>query len=354
MGNRKKLRILIGFMKDKASIIKATLSTKRNTSAIHRKILQATTHGECAPPSDHRVTTILSLGHGSHLAVRASIETLMDRLRATHDATVALKSLFIIHNILSKGSFILQQQLSIYLSCGGYNSLNLSNFRDDLDPETWELSSWVRWYANILEQTLMVTRVLEYCFSSSSSSTKKVEDKEKVLSSSDLLNETDILVQYVAQICNAPDSLHLQSHRFVYEVIRLVSEDYRLIQREIFIRVTKTGERMRSLNIVELTQFQSSLNKFEDCKQRLGLLFANRVKNDGLWDLISETKSKVLVVINEKKEEERLAKIKRNESTELTRFRERFPQSGQMFWFTSTGGGWLALDWVSLTVSTVG
>lgn len=270
----------------------------------------------------------------------------MDRLHGTRDTFVALKCLYTIHNIITKDSFILKDQLSIFPTLGGRNFLNLSEFHDDSDPESWELSAWIRWYATVLEQNLTVSRVLGYHLSSSDSKKNHKDKEEKIfaLLSSDLLIEIDALVGFVQEISNVPNSLHLQRNNLVYEIVRLVSEDYRLIQREISLRVVELDERMTSLSVDQLTLFMSALKKFEDCKERLSLLFVNRKKNDGLWHLIGETKMKIETMMNKKAEEMALVRImKRDETREWSR---------QPFRFTSDGS-WLGLDRVSLTVSTV-
>ncbi|XVE95239.1 hypothetical protein REPUB_Repub02eG0079000 [Reevesia pubescens] len=303
MGYRKKLRIVLGIMKDKGSLIKTILSTKHHKSSVHRVILRATTHGSSAPPPDHRITAVISLGHGSSATACACIQALMDRLHRTSNASVALKCLYTIHNIIGKGSFILKDQLSIYPCFGGRNFLNLSMFRDDSDTETWELSTWVRWYTEILEQNLMVSRVLGYQLNSSRAkidSNKK--DKILGLSNSDLLNEIDVLVDFADQVGNPPDSLYLQRKSLVYEVVRLVSEDYRLVQREIYVRVAELGVRMMSLSFSEWNQSLNSLNRLEDCKERISLLLVNRNRNDDLWDLIKENKVNLVGMMKEKKE----------------------------------------------------
>ncbi|KAH7511580.1 hypothetical protein ACOSP7_010214 [Xanthoceras sorbifolium] len=339
MGHLKNLRIVLGIFKDKASLIKTTLSTKRRTSSIHRAIVRATTHGVSSPSPDKRIVSVLSLGHGTRHKAGACIGALMERLHGTHNAFVALKCLFIVHNIISRGSFILKDQLSIYPSSGGRNFLNLSMFRDNSDPETWELSSWVRWYADVLEQNLTVSRVLGYYLSSSKGKKKDNDKEDKVLAllNSDLLREMDVLVGFVEEICNAPSSLHLQTKNLVYEIVRLVSEDYRFIQREIFIRIVELGDRMTSLSVGGLTQFLTAMKRFEDCKERLSLLFVNRKKNDALWDLVNETKTNIQAAVNKKLQEKTVVNIRKRD--ELIRF--------------ASADGWLGLDRVSLAVATV-
>ncbi|KAJ6398763.1 hypothetical protein OIU77_019521 [Salix suchowensis] len=318
MGHRKKLKTVIGILKGLTSIIKATLSTKSNTKT-HTAVLRATTaRNSSSPPSDDRIAAVLSLGRGSRLTACSVIEALMDRLHGTKNPSVALKCLFTIHSILKKGSFILKDQLSFYPSFGGRNFLNMSKFRQDSDPERWELASWVR------------------CKNS-----KDREDKASALLDEDLLGELDALAGFVEVICEAPDSLHLQRNNLVYAVIRYVGEDYRVVQREILIRVVELRDRMENLTFNELTRLLSSLKRFEDCRERLRLLFVNRARNDALWELICGTKLKIIEMVREMGELKSLVKMERtDDSGELSRLRERFGVLRQVVRFNSGGRWW--------------
>ncbi|KAG6626387.1 putative clathrin assembly protein At4g40080 [Carya illinoinensis] len=352
MSGLKKLRNLIDILKDKASLIKATLST----SSVNVAVLLATTHDPSSPPSEKRVAAVLTLGNGSRLTACSCIDAIMARLHDTHSAPVAIKCLFTIHNIITRGSFILNDQLSFYPSSGGRNFLNLSTFRDGSGAEMWELSSWVRWYAGLVEQNLMVSKVLGYYFCSSSGTNNDKSKEERFLTflDSDLSRELDVLVDFAERICEVPDSLHLQRNDLVYEVVRMVSEDYRLVQLEIFLRVSELWDRTENLSDGDLTQMRNSLQRFQDCKERLLLLFANRKRNDRMWDLVSETKMK-LITTREKREGLRLVTMagpRIGESmNQSTRFRKPLmaAESGNLFFFGSGGG---AL--VPLAVSTVG
>lgn len=179
----------------------------------------------------------------------------------------------------------------------------------------------------------MVSKVLGHFMCSSRRANNK-EDTALTFSNSDLSRELDVLVDFAEQIGEAPESLHLQRNDLVYEVVRMVSEDYRLVQSEIFLRVVELGNRVENLNYDELTHVLNALKRFEDCKERLLLLFVNRKKNDGLWDLISETKVKLLKMI-QKIDEMRLVMVRMGRrdvaGSESTRFRNPFAQSGKLF-----------------------
>ncbi|GLT74417.1 hypothetical protein SLA2020_462180 [Shorea laevis] len=344
MGYRRKLRIVIGIFKDKASLIKTTLSTKHHASSVRRVVIRATSHGAPVVTSDNRIAAVLSLGQGSRATASVCIQALMDRLHGTKNATVALKCLYTVHNAIAKGSFILKDQLSVYPSSGGRNFLNMSRFRDDSDHENWEISSWVRWYAGVLEQNLMVSRLLGHHLCSPPGAKDDKRGKVSVLSNLDILNDVDVLVGFVEQIGNVPESLHLRRNSLVFEAVRLVREDYRSVQREIWIRVGELGERMVSLSGGELIRFLGCLKRTEDCKEKLSSLFGNRKMNEELWELIRDTKINLEEMMEEKRKG-KVPAITEDNSGELTRF-------GRLL-RSASGGGWLSTNRMPLTVSTI-
>ena len=146
MGRITILRDLIGIIKDKASQSKAALVSNPKTLSLHLALLRATTHDPFTSPDPRHLAALLSFGHSSRATASTAIEALMDRLQTTRDASVAIKCLITVHHIIKRGSFILQDQLSVFPFTGGRNYLKLSNFRDNTTPLTWELSSLVRWY----------------------------------------------------------------------------------------------------------------------------------------------------------------------------------------------------------------
>ncbi|XP_009373452.2 putative clathrin assembly protein At4g40080 [Pyrus x bretschneideri] len=336
----------IGILKDKASILKATLCINGRVS-VHLAVLRATTHDPSRPPSETRIASVLALGLSSRLTACACIEALMDRLHVTRSAFVALKCLLTIHNIISRGSFILKDQLAYYPCFGGYNFLNLSMFCDNSDLCMLEYSSWVRWYAGVIEQNLMVSRAIGYYLNSTKTDGNKRDKEEKALAllDSDLAMEIEVLVEFVVRICDAPDSLELQKNNLVYEVVRAAGEDYRSIQREIVVRVKEVGDRIDSvegLSSDELTRLIDALERLESCKGKLMLLFVNRKRNDGLWELVKETKAR-LVEMQEKREEKRVVVFMgRNESAESTQCWNPFLEPGQLLLLPS-GGAWVGL-----------
>ncbi|KAK4793348.1 hypothetical protein SAY86_023783 [Trapa natans] len=295
------LRSLSGILKDRASLAKASLYSKTRSN-VHSTIIRATTHGATAAPKEYCLDALLSLGVRSHITAAMCIGALMDRLHKTRNAFVALKCLFAVHNVISRGCLALKDELSVFPSRGGHNFLKLSGFRDGFDDETFEYSSWVRWYAEFLEQTMIAARVMGYFLSPFSSSTtgtlrRKREVRIRESRSSELYEEIDLLVDLVAVICSCPESVHLQSHDLVYEIVSLVLEDYRAIRHGIQSRLIELERRTPESpagTAETVARMLSALNKLEGCREKLFVLFVNKANNDGLWELIPRMKRKLI------------------------------------------------------------
>ncbi|XVF61545.1 hypothetical protein PTKIN_Ptkin08bG0138300 [Pterospermum kingtungense] len=296
MGRITILRDFIGIIKDKASQSKAALLSNPKTLSLHLAILRATTHDPFTPPDPRHLAALLSFGHGSRATAATAIEALMDRLQITRDACVAIKCLITVHHIIKRGSFILQDQLSVYPSSGGRNYLKLSNFRDNTTPLTWELSSWVRWYALYLENLLSTSRVLGFFLCSTSSSVDKDEEEDKVSSliNSELLKETNSLVNLLEKICKRPNSLHANGNILVDEVVGLVGEDYLSSIAEVSTRVSEFRERLSCLSFADSVELVCALKRLEDCKERLlELSHRKKVLIESVWCSINEIKDQV-------------------------------------------------------------
>ncbi|KAF3439233.1 hypothetical protein FNV43_RR17508 [Rhamnella rubrinervis] len=332
MGRITKLRDLMGVIKDKASQSKAAILSKPNAHSLNLALLRATTHDPLTPPNPKHLQTLLSFGHSSRATASSAIEALMDRLHNTHDSSVALKCLIAVHYIIKRGSFILQDQLSVYPSAGGRNYLKLSDFRDTSTPTTWELSSWIRWYAEYIENLLCTSRVLGFFLGSFSSTEDKDKEEERVsaLMNSDLIKETESLVSLLEQTCRQPESLHLSGNKLVGEIRGLVGEDHLSAMNELSIRVNEFGERQSCLSFGDSVELVCALKRLEDCKERL--LWSSPVKKDvaeGFWDSIIEIKERV-----GKERENKLVK-KTERLSDSARFGERVLRSGDSVRFAS-------------------
>ncbi|XP_042503637.1 putative clathrin assembly protein At2g01600 [Macadamia integrifolia] len=124
-------------------------------------IVKATNHVEC-PPKERHIRKILSAT--SVIRPRADvaycIHALSRRLAKTHNWTVALKTLIVIHRLLREGDPTFREELLNFSQRG--RILQISNFKDDSSPVAWDCSAWVRTYALFLEERLECFRVLKY------------------------------------------------------------------------------------------------------------------------------------------------------------------------------------------------
>ncbi|XP_054820848.1 putative clathrin assembly protein At4g40080 isoform X1 [Prosopis cineraria] len=277
-----KLKNLIGVMKDKASQGKAALLSKRATLSL----LRATSHDSFTPPTPKHLSTLLSLGDGSRAAAAPAIELLMDRLQKTHNSAVALKCLIAVHHIIKHGTFILQDQLSVYPASGGRNYLKLSNFRDNSSSISWELSSWVRWYAQYTEQLLCTSRALGFFLGSNSSSDAESQgERVSGLMNADLLGETDALVALIDEIGRKPDCESTKGNRLVEEIENLVGEDWISIMKEVRVRVKEFRERLGCLSFGEAVELVYELKRMEESKG-----MRRMVAEQSFWDFVREVK----------------------------------------------------------------
>ncbi|PHU20426.1 hypothetical protein BC332_11577 [Capsicum chinense] len=321
MSSKGKLRDIIGILKDKASLIKANLSTKRSISSIQVTVIRATTHASASPPRNHRISAIISAGDHSLPTIYACINAIMDRLHSTNNPYVALKCLLIFHNIMAKGSLLYKDHASFSPSSGGHNSLNLSGFYDKSDVETRQLSSWVRWYANVLERNMITSRTLGSYISPSSRLSinfdKIASHKENNTGFSNSVTELESLVCMVEGICDAPESQYCQKIDLVHEIMILVAEDYRSTQYHILIRLVELTGRVSRLSYLDLSELILCLTRLEGCRKKLNELFIRR-KNDLFWEMVSQKKMEMEKVKHERERQSFLLWNVDENSAELT------------------------------------
>lgn len=125
----------------------------------------------------------------------------------------------------------------------------------------------------------------------------KVERVSSLLNSG-LLIEMNALVGIIEEICRIPNSLDLQRNDLVYEAMRLVGEDYRLIQQEIFVRLCEFEDREGELSYGESVELGMLLKRLVGCKERLKEVLMKK-RNDAFWDSICRIQKKVVVTKGE-------------------------------------------------------
>ncbi|CAI0394223.1 unnamed protein product [Linum tenue] len=159
-GSQKTIRKAIGALKDttKVGLVKVNSEYK----GIDVAIVKATSHDVVLPKEKHIRTIFSALSATSPRAdVTRCIHRLIKRLSKTHNWTVALKTLLIIHRAIRETDYNFPEELISY-SRGSNLMLNLSHFRDVSTPEAWDYSAWIRCYALYLEERLECYRVMKY------------------------------------------------------------------------------------------------------------------------------------------------------------------------------------------------
>ncbi|KAI3462103.1 hypothetical protein Pfo_018766 [Paulownia fortunei] len=310
MGRITTFRDLVGLIKDKASLSKAALLSNPNALTLRLAVLRATTHSPPAPPDDHHLSTLLFLGDSSRATASTIITALVDRLHRTGNCVVALKCLLIIHHIIKRGPFILQDQLSIFPATGGYNYLKLSAFRDGATAATWALSAWVRW-------------VLGYFLCSSSCSMVKENQEQRISSflNVDLIKDVDSLVLLIEEICKLPDSLLVEGNIIVKDIMGLLSNDYLTSVNEVLSRLGELKERLSCLSFGDSVELVCALKRLEDCKERISDLYVMRKPStEMLWVLVQELKDGVGMLKVCKKGGKFLSLGRREKASESARF----------------------------------
>ncbi|KAK3043734.1 hypothetical protein RJ639_001930 [Escallonia herrerae] len=145
------IRKAIGAMKDQTSIGIAKVASNM-APELEVAIVKATSHDD-DPAGEKYVREILQLTSVSRGYVGACVVAVSRRLGKTRDWIVALKSLMLIHRLLSDGDLIFQQEI-MYATRRGTRLLNMSDFRDEAHSSSWDHSAFVRTYALYLDQKL--------------------------------------------------------------------------------------------------------------------------------------------------------------------------------------------------------
>lgn len=355
MGHSKNLKNLHSILKDKAKIIKAKFSiTNHTTTSIQIAVLRATTRATRSPPHDHLISSLVSLSHTTRHSASACVSTIINRLHHHHEPNtyVTLKCLITLHYMITSGSFVLKEQILFHtVSNTDLGFLNLTRFVDNTDMQSREFSLWAQWYACFLESNLSTSIVLGCHLSLSKLEIDKKKEKLKFSLFIDLFKEVKSLVSTIEEICKAPKSLHCQTNDIVYEVMRLVGEDYRMIQYHTIIRLTELNERIQNFSTNELTELTRYLERLVSCKARLTELFVNRRRNESFWDLVSELIMK-LIKLKEDREKEPVSWKMIEYDTESTRYHKQLISTSRPLRFLPFGkskNNWSKVDHFNLT-----
>lgn len=145
------IRKALGAVKDQTSIGLAKV-TSNIAPELDVLIVKTTSHDD-EPAEERHIREILHLTGGSRAHVAAAVAGCSKRLSRTRDYVVALKSLMLVHRLLTDGDPFFHREL-LHATRRGTRLLNLSDFRDEAHSGSWDHSAFVRTYALYLDQRL--------------------------------------------------------------------------------------------------------------------------------------------------------------------------------------------------------
>lgn len=145
------IRKALGAVKDQTSIGLAKV-TSNIAPELDVLIVKTTSHDD-EPAEERHIREILHLTGGSRAHVAAAVAGCSKRLSRTRDYVVALKSLMLVHRLLTDGDSFFHREL-LHATRRGTRLLNLSDFRDEAHSGSWDHSAFVRTYALYLDQRL--------------------------------------------------------------------------------------------------------------------------------------------------------------------------------------------------------
>ncbi|KAL6964323.1 hypothetical protein U1Q18_035379 [Sarracenia purpurea var. burkii] len=147
-----KFRKAIGAVKDKTSIGLAKVGSSACLSDIDVAIVKATRHEEY-PAEERHIREILNLTCHSRPYISACIGTISRRLSKTKNWVVALKTLMLIQRLVADGDPAFEKEI-IFATRQGTRLLNMSDFRDTSQSNSWDYSAFVRTFALYLDDQL--------------------------------------------------------------------------------------------------------------------------------------------------------------------------------------------------------
>ncbi|CAM8973028.1 unnamed protein product [Rhodiola kirilowii] len=145
------IRKAIGAVKDQTSIGIAKVASNMAPD-LEVAIVKATSHDE-DPADEKYIREVVNFVSSSRGYVHACVAALSKRLSKTRDWVVAIKSLVLVHRLLTDADPLFQHEI-MHATRKGTRVLNMNDFRDEAHSSSWDHSAFVKTYAMYLDQKL--------------------------------------------------------------------------------------------------------------------------------------------------------------------------------------------------------